>query len=93
MGKNQDSNPGITTRDFCVKKNNLLVEVKIEKFKTHISQSFETIFWVKIRKIFDAVPGILHPGWNKFRSGINIPDPQHCFLVILVGSLGNRQLR
>ncbi len=36
----------------------------------HISESFETIFWVK--KFFDA-----DPGWKKFGSGINIPDPQH----------------
>jgi hypothetical protein len=27
--------------------------------------------WKKIR--------IRDPGWNKFGSGINIPDPQHCF--------------
>jgi hypothetical protein len=30
----------------------------------HISESLETIFWVKILKFFDADPG----------SGINIPD-------------------
>jgi hypothetical protein len=30
-------------------------------------------FWVKILKFFDA-----DPGWKKFRSGINIPDPHHC---------------
>jgi hypothetical protein len=30
----------------------------------YISESFETIFWVKIRKFFDADPG----------SGIKIPD-------------------
>jgi hypothetical protein len=40
----------------------------------HISESLETIFWVKILKFFDA-----DPGWKKFRSGINIPDTQHCF--------------
>ncbi len=49
----------------------------------HISESFETILWVKILKFFDADadPGILvtlDPGWKKFRSAINIPDPQHC---------------
>ncbi len=42
----------------------------------HISKSLETIFWVKLRKFFDADPGSvdgknLDPG-----SGINIPDPQ-----------------
>jgi hypothetical protein len=51
----------------------------------HISESLETIFWVKIPtvlKFFDADPGYCDgtnsdPGWKKFRSGINIPDPQH----------------
>jgi hypothetical protein len=33
-------------------------------------QSLETIFWVKILKLFDA-----DPEWKKFGSGINIPDP------------------
>jgi hypothetical protein len=39
-----------------------------------ISASLETIFWAKMLKFFDA-----DPGWKKFRSGTNIPDPQHCF--------------
>jgi hypothetical protein len=39
----------------------------------HISESLETIFWVTILQFFDA-----DPGWKKFGSGINIPDPQHC---------------
>jgi hypothetical protein len=38
----------------------------------HISESLETIFWVIIFKFFDA-----DPGWKKFGSGINIPDPEH----------------
>jgi hypothetical protein len=45
----------------------------------HISESLETIFWIKILKFFDADPDsgsgtflTLDPG-----SGINIPDPQH----------------
>jgi hypothetical protein len=59
----------------------------------HISESLETIFWVKIIKFFDADPGLGWKkfgsgmeklriredlGWKKFGSGINIPDPQHC---------------
>jgi hypothetical protein len=51
----------------------------------HISESLDTIFWVKILKFFDADPGsgmekicIRDPGWKKFGSGINIPEPQHC---------------
>jgi hypothetical protein len=47
----------------------------------HISESLETIFWVKIFKSFDEDAGIfltLDPGWKKFGSGINILDPQHC---------------
>jgi hypothetical protein len=54
----------------------------------HISDSLETIFWVKNTKFFDADSrsGIfltLDPGsgMEKFGSGIrdkiNIPDPQH----------------
>jgi hypothetical protein len=49
-----------------------------------ISESLETIFWVKILKFFDADPEF---GMEKIRirdgktsvseSGINIPDPQH----------------
>ncbi len=38
----------------------------------HISESLETICWVKILKFFDA-----DPGWKKFGSEINIPDPQN----------------
>jgi hypothetical protein len=42
--------------------------------RIHISDSLETIFWVKILKFFDA-----DPGWKEFGSGINIPDPQYCY--------------
>jgi hypothetical protein len=70
----------------------------------HISESLETIFWVKIVKFYDADPdpgtGIfltlifftLDPEsfWLWIRdgkysdpvSGINIPDPQHCILLL-----------
>ena len=37
----------------------------------HISENLETIFWVKILKLFDA-----DPGWETYGSGINFPDPQ-----------------
>jgi hypothetical protein len=37
----------------------------------HISESVETIFWVKILKFFDA-----DPGRKKFGSGIKSPGPQ-----------------
>jgi hypothetical protein len=48
----------------------------------HISESFETIFWVKILKFFDVDPGFgmekirIRDG-KKFGSGMNIPNPQH----------------
>jgi hypothetical protein len=46
----------------------------------HISESLETIFWVKILKFFYADPdsesGIFLTLVTGF--GINIPDPQHC---------------
>ncbi len=42
----------------------------------HISESLETIFWVKIIKFFDADAdprsGTLDPGWKKIGSVINI---------------------
>jgi hypothetical protein len=43
----------------------------------HISQSLETIFWVRILKFFDV-----DPRWKNsaLGSGINIPDPQHWLL-------------
>jgi hypothetical protein len=53
----------------------------------HISESLETIFWVKILKFYDA-----DPRWKKFGPGIrdgndsdpgswiNISDPQHCLI-------------
>jgi len=51
----------------------------------HISEGLEKFFWVKILKILvvDPDPGIvLTPGsgMEKFGSGINIPDSQHCRL-------------
>jgi hypothetical protein len=53
----------------------------------HISESLETIFWLKILKFFNADPGsviflALDPGsgMEKFGSGIIIPDLQHWFL-------------
>jgi hypothetical protein len=49
----------------------------------NISESLETIFRVKILELFDADPEIfltLDPGWKKFGSGINIPDPQRCYI-------------
>jgi hypothetical protein len=45
------------------------------KYPNHISESLETIFWVKILKFFDVDPG---SGMKKFGSGINILDPQRC---------------
>ena len=48
----------------------------------HIPESLITNFRVKILKFFDADPvsGIFEtqdPGWEKFGSGVNIPDPPH----------------
>jgi hypothetical protein len=42
-----------------------------------ISESIETVFWVKILKFFDA-----DPGWKKFGSGINIPDPLNWLILL-----------
>ncbi len=66
----------------------------------HISESFETIIWVKILKFFDAGPG---SGMKKIRirdgknsdpgSGINIPDPQHCPLVEVTVNIKEETLK
>jgi hypothetical protein len=60
----------------------------------HISESLETISWVKILKLFEADPGsgmgknwIQDPGWTTFGSGINIPDLQHCCTYIVAPSI------
>ncbi len=52
----------------------------------HISESLETMFGLKILKLFDADPGSgiffdPDPGWKNSdpRSGINIRDSQHWF--------------
>jgi hypothetical protein len=50
----------------------------------HISESLEPIFWVKILEFFDVDPGA---GMEKIGSGINIPDPQHCYLQKLLVAL------
>jgi hypothetical protein len=45
----------------------------------HIYESIETIFWVKTLNYFLRIRDgkYLDPGWKKFGSRINIPDPQH----------------
>ncbi len=63
----------------------------------HFFDSLETVFWVRILRIFDADPdpgsGIfltLDPGWTNSApgSGINIPDPHHwIFIFTLVYNL------
>jgi hypothetical protein len=43
----------------------------------HLFESLEmTFLGFKILKFFDA-----DPGWKKFGSGINIPDPQDCLII------------
>jgi hypothetical protein len=46
----------------------------------YISESLETIFWFKILKLMR----IQDPGWEKFGSGKNIPDPQHWVMHIKI---------
>ncbi len=54
----------------------------------HISESLETIFGLKYLNSLIRIrdPEIflsLDPGWKKFGSGINIPDPQHwCYIPV-----------
>jgi hypothetical protein len=63
------------------------VKVKIRIRDGHAGSYFRELrknFWAKILKFFDGNPDpgyeiffTLDPGWKKFGSGINIPDPQH----------------
>jgi hypothetical protein len=55
----------------------------------HISESLETIFWVKIPKFFGADPGsgietiqIWNQGWRKLGSGIKNKHPGSATLFI-----------
>ena len=62
----------------------------------YISESLETLFGVKIlwsgsgiRNLLDLDPG---SGIKKFWSGINIPDPQHCYPMFQLGIFLNWQI-
>jgi hypothetical protein len=73
MGKESKSGSGIDPDPGFVSGMNI---------PDNISESLETIFGVKILNFFDVDgdPVIfltLDPGWKKFGSEINIPDPQH----------------
>jgi hypothetical protein len=66
MSKNQDPDPGSGSWM------NIL---------DHISESLETIFWIKILKFFDADAEPVFGNLFEPRSGIrekHLPDPQHC---------------
>jgi hypothetical protein len=42
----------------------------------HISESLKYLnSWIRVRDLFDTGTG---SGMEKFESGINTPDPQHC---------------
>jgi hypothetical protein len=68
MGKKSGSGFGIRIRDE-------------QPESYHISESLDTIFLVKIFKFFDLDAGTgIRDGKNSDPgSGINIPDPQHCW--------------
>jgi hypothetical protein len=65
----------------------------------HISESVETIFWVKILKFFfDADPGSgmkknrsRDPGWKKCRSGIRDKHPGFASLLLNISFTPVRQ--
>ena len=58
----------------------------------HISESLETVFWVKILKFFyaDAARNLFdhesNPGWKKFGSGVNTVSATLFFSVANPGS-------
>ncbi len=75
--------PGSGIRDGP--KIKIRIRIRIRD-KHRISESLETIFWVKMLKFFEADPDLgffLTLGWEKFGSEINIPDPQHWWDAIL----------
>jgi hypothetical protein len=41
----------------------------------HVSESLKQFFGLKY---LNSLMQIRDPGWKKFRSGINNPDPQYC---------------
>ncbi len=59
----------------------------------HISESLETIFWVKYLNFLMRIQDPewkkfgSYPGWEKFGSGINIPDPQHYYLQLITAQV------
>jgi hypothetical protein len=50
----------------------------------HISESLETTFWIKNTSIYFLT---LDPGWKKFGSRINIPNPQHWVIQLTIRTL------
>jgi hypothetical protein len=79
MGESQHPDPGSGIQDE-----------QPGSYFLELRNHFFAIFWVKILKFFDEDPGsgmetvrIRDPGSgmekSRIGSGINIPDPQHCF--------------
>jgi hypothetical protein len=61
------------------------IRIRDEQPRSYFQELRKPLFWVKILELFDADPvsgikkiQIRDPGWKKFGSGINIPDPQNC---------------
>jgi hypothetical protein len=82
----QDKNSGADPESgaFLTQGSGVGKKIKIripDEHPEHISESIETIFWVKILDIYSfmriRIRTIFDPGsgMEKFGSGINIPDP------------------
>jgi hypothetical protein len=84
MEKTQSRDPGMNIPEFII-------------------ESYNQFFGLNIPEFFDAdqdlgsgilsTPGVRDPGWEKFKSGMNLRDPQHCFLSLEKVGLGTRKLK
>ncbi len=55
----------------------------------NISEILETIFLIRIRDPESFWSWVQDPGWKKFGTGINIPDPQRCHFSSSLSLLGS----
>ncbi len=72
--KNQDPDPGWTSRIIFPRAKKQFIGLKILNF----------FFFDADPDTGSFLPWIRNPEWKKLESGINIPDPQHCHSVQLL---------
>jgi hypothetical protein len=57
--------------------------IRDEQPGSYFLQFRNHFFGLKYIKYLNSLMRIRDPGWKKVGSGINIPDPQHCFIPVL----------